>query len=977
MNTTDQQPALSHSPFIQAWLEAEDAGQRREFLRAHRSEITDEAVQAMKAAVSQCLRRDPGDALNLAESILFAADLSGQPMHRAWGLMARGNAQRYLARYQEAIATYDMARSICLEQNRPVEAARPQMAKIAALAYLGHFEEALRIAEEARRVFETHGEIAAAAVVDYQTGITAYKLGDYTQALALFDRARQTLEQASQSDPADAIYVDLNRSIVELNRSVVLRNLDRFAEAEAAAIRAHRMAMQRGMGVNAARADQSLAITHYFMGQYNEALRLFDRARQVFFSSGLEREVLVANLFATNCHLALNRYAEALELAQEAEEKMARLGMHYEVAWAAYNCAQAYMGLGQVEPAADALTRARMGFAQIENQVWVATVDVQWAVLNLKVGAFEAALANARRASDVFVREGLPVEGAQADLVAAEALMALERDEVARDFCLAALQVGHDHDVPWLANRARHLLGRLAEIAGDQTAALEHYEACAAGVECLRCQVAVELRSGFLADKGGIYEDVVNLRLARAEVEHAFDTVERAKSRALVELLAQNLDIRVKVRRESDRDLVAHVERLRQECQWYYNRLNPFGEREGAESSLTQTERDRLRDELHSREKQLADMLVQLQVRNAEYTQDADLWRVQVESPQPYLEDDTLLVEYFIARGEVLAFSVTQEEIQVHRRLTTLSRLNRLLGLLHLNLHRLSPALLASSASLESEWANLQGLLSRLHTALIYPLADRLAAFERLVVVPHGPLHYLPFHALFDGRRYLLERWEASYLPNSSLLRLRRDQPADGCDSLSALVVGCSLDGALPYTLAEARGVAERLPGSSLLEEEATHANLATQAGAAKVIHLATHGEFRPDAPLFSALYLADGPLTTTDVFNLRLDASLVTLSACQSGASAVGGGDELVGLSRAFLYAGAASLLMSLWRVEDQATARLMDCFYQALLAGRRKPAALRQAQLALLRGEGGDRCRHPFFWAPFFLVGGRGQVV
>jgi len=364
-------------------------------------------------------------------------------------------------------------------------------------------------------------------------------------------------------------------------------------------------------------------------------------------------------------------------------------------------------------------------------------------------------------------------------------------------------------------------------------------------------------------------------------------------------------------------------------------------------------------------------------VRNADYIQDADLWQVQVESPQPYLDGDTLLVEYFIARGEVLAFSVTREEIQVHRRLATFSQLNRLLGLFRLNLHRLSPALLAQGDSLESEAANLEGLLGRLYAALLHPLADRLAPFERLIVVPHGPLHYLPFHALFDGRHYLLERCAVSYMPNSSLLRLGHDQATDGRDSLSALVVGCSLDGALPYTLAEARQVAGRLQAQSLLEEAATRANLEAQAGTARIIHLATHGEFRPDVPLFSTLYLADGPLTTTDVFNLTLTASLVTLSACQSGASAVGGGDELVGFSRAFLYAGAASLLMTWWRVEDRATACLMDRFYQALLEGQRKPTALRQAQLALLRGEEGARYRHPYFWAPFFLVGDRGRVV
>ncbi len=884
--------------------------------------------------------------------------------------MAKGNAQRYLAQYEEAIATYDEARSICLAQDNPVEAARPQMAKVTALAHLGRFKEALGNAQEARRIFETYGETTAAAVLDYQAGITTYKLGDYAKASALFDRARRIFEQANEVNPTHLIYV-------ELNRSVVLRNLDRFTEAEAAAIDARHMADQQGMNIVAARADQSLAITYYFLGRYNEALRLFDQARQVFASSGLRREVIVVNLFATNCHLALNRYAEALNLAQEAEVDLAQLAMHYEVAWAAYNCAQAHMGLGQVEAAADALARARLGFAQIENQTWVATVDVQWAILNLKIGTFETVLANAQRASRVFNEEGLAVEGAQVDMVAAEALVALQRDDEAQSLCLNALRVADGYDVPWLANQARHLLGHLAEIAGNWKAALEYYEACASGVERLRSQVAVELRAGFLADKGEIYEDIVSLGLSQGEVARAFDYTERAKSRALVELLAHNLDIRIKVRSESDQDLVAHLERLRQECQWYYNRLNPFGEREGAESGPIQAEQDRLREQLHRRERQLADMLVQLQVRNAEYTQDVDLWQVQIESPQPYLDSDTLLVEYFIARDEVLAFSVTRDEMHVHRRLATLSQLSRLLSLLHLNLHRLSPALLARGDPLDLEWVNLQGLLGRLYTTLVLPLSDRLAPFKRLIVVPHGPLHYLPFHALHDGRGYFVERCELSYLPNSSLLRIQRDLDANGHNALSALVVGCSLDGALPHTLSEAQQVTKRLHGVSLLEREATRPNLEAQAGTARIIHLATHGEFRPDAPLFSTLYLSDGPLTATDVFNLKLNASLVTLSACQTGTSAIGGGDELVGFSRAFLYAGAASLLMSLWRVDDQATAHLMDRFYRALLNSQPIAAALREAQLALLRGEEEHRYRHPYFWAPFFLIGSRGRLV
>jgi hypothetical protein len=144
----------------------------------------------------------------------------------------------------------------------------------------------------------------------------------------------------------------------------------------------------------------------------------------------------------------------------------------------------------------------------------------------------------------------------------------------------------------------------------------------------------------------------------------------------------------------------------------------------------------------------------------------------------------------------------------------------------------------------------------------------------------------------------------------------------------------------------------------------------------------ATHGEFRPDNPLFSGLALADGWLTTLDIFNLRLQASLVTLSACQSGQSQVGGGDELLGLMRAFLYAGAASLVLSLWAVEDRSTALLMEAFYAKLAEGWSKGAALRHAQRQFIQdgvsqGDAAQRLyKHPFFWAPFFLVGDTGLL-
>jgi len=151
-----------------------------------------------------------------------------------------------------------------------------------------------------------------------------------------------------------------------------------------------------------------------------------------------------------------------------------------------------------------------------------------------------------------------------------------------------------------------------------------------------------------------------------------------------------------------------------------------------------------------------------------------------------------------------------------------------------------------------------------------------------------------------------------------------------------------------------------------LLDDQATLVALRARAASADVLHLACHGQFRPDNPLFSSLQLADGWLTVRDAYSLELNCGLVTLSACETGASAVAPGDELIGLARGFFSAGAPSLLVSLWTVDDESTAALMTSFYTRLRAGDRPAAALRHAQRELLSDH-----PHPFFWSPFVLIG------
>jgi CHAT domain-containing protein len=246
-------------------------------------------------------------------------------------------------------------------------------------------------------------------------------------------------------------------------------------------------------------------------------------------------------------------------------------------------------------------------------------------------------------------------------------------------------------------------------------------------------------------------------------------------------------------------------------------------------------------------------------------------------------------------------------------------------------------------------------------------VSDGASAPGKLVVVPHGLLHQIPFHALFDGERYLLERFEISYAPSARVYSLCQQQTPPRV-SEKALVMSVS-DPLIPAVTEEARAVARHLPAARVLSDaQATMQALQDASSGCHVVHLACHGLFRSDNPMFSSLKLHDGWLTAADVMKLDLSGALVTLSACESGRNEVFAGDELIGLARAFLGVGASTLVVSLWVVQDEATASLMGKYYERLREGARPAEALRAAQLAIK-----EEHPHPYYWAPFVLVGKR----
>ena len=278
-----------------------------------------------------------------------------------------------------------------------------------------------------------------------------------------------------------------------------------------------------------------------------------------------------------------------------------------------------------------------------------------------------------------------------------------------------------------------------------------------------------------------------------------------------------------------------------------------------------------------------------------------------------------------------------------------------------------------------------RGPLRRLFEQLVAPVEEHglLNGKGRLLIAPHGELHYLPFAALVrpgTTEQLLVERYVVAYVPSASVwLRLRARPVPAASGGVLALAPRSE---ALPGSRAEVQAIG-RIHGDGarvLVGPAATERAFRASAPEHRIVHLATYGILNKHNPLFSFVELEagdgeDGRLEVHEVFGLSLNARLLVLSACQTGLAAgaladVPPGDDWVGLVRAFLFAGASNVLATLWPVEDVATARLMERFYRELAAGRSEGEALTAAQRA---GARDAKTAHPFYWAGFALVVGR----
>jgi len=921
-------------------------------LVAHNPSVDwDQIVTTLTDRVRQEVHINAANAERIADIAINVAETTGGQIALAKGFRAKANALYTLDQHASAIAMHERAAALFESGGDQYELARTLSGSIQPLLLLGRYEEALKAGEHASAIFAAQGNNWRLARLQINIGNIYHRQDRFTDALACYQRAYNELLLHDDSEGLAAVLSNLSLCYISLNE---------FAKSLELHAQARRHCEQKGMPVLVAYADYNIAYLYFLRGEYGRAIKMLREAAASAKAADDAYQMALCNLDLSEIYLELNLSSEAAELAPAAHQAFQQLGFGYEAAKALAFAAMAASQQGQAFEGLRLFAQAREIFIAEKNLAWPSLIDLYRALVLFNEGRLFEARTLSQSAREFFSTSMMRNKAVLAELLLARIELRLNNHSAARAHCDSALQQLKVLETPVLACQAEFLSGKIEQALGQDDRAYESYCRARSVLEMLRGNLrGEELKIAFFHDKLEVYENLIDLCLRRpAGIEEAFSYVEQAKSRSLMDLLLQPMH----VPSEADAgqsELVRSIRNLREELNWYYNLIEREQLRPEAPS------RERIQElEQHARERE-RDLLRAAQEATSTEMNHAGLQAptsISLEHIRAALPADAALVEYFTLQDRVLACILTRNDLQVFP-VTLQSRVQKTLQMLQFQFSkfRLDPRYVSTFQ--ESMMQSTQAHLKTLYQELIAPMENSLKG-AHLVFVPHGLLHYVPFHALHDGQSYLIDRFSISYAPSASVYTLCQQKPAN--TSGESLIMGIP-DTQAPSIAEEVDALKSILPeAKAFVGSNATEEILKAHGPASRIVHIATHGYFRQDNPMFSSIRLGGSYLSLYDLYHLKLPAELVTLSGCATGLNVVRPGDEVVGLVRGLLEAGAQSLVLSLWDVHDRSTKDFMIAFYTQLQQGHSKAGALQRAMVEVRQNY-----PHPYYWAPFTLIG------
>jgi len=760
----------------------------------------------------------------------------------------------------------------------------------------------------------------------------------YQQALAISERLG--LKPASSDDLGNIALCLTGSGDVE----GALMSFDRALE----------VAQKAGLVKEEADWHKGKGTTLVGIGRFDTALREYASAEQVYEHAGLKRELIEALIdtgrvdqLLGDVKAAALRFQHALQLARE-------------IAYGSGKSAS-LIALGELERHSKRYDEAQSYFLQALQQArsagdegTTASALIQLAMNDIDRKRYDSALRNAQVASQLTEHNGDLPALALAHYAIAEVRRSQGEHQRAFEHYLAAQNLQEQLRDPELGWRILYGRGQALAAQEKNDDAVVAYKAAIQTIEATRSAIVEErYRAGYIEDRYQVYVALVELLLKLNQPGDAFFYSEKLRARAYFDQLGErNPEVSDPAVRRRVQELGKQIRVLRRALEEEY--------------ALPQNQKRGPAIQLYSAELSLAERDYEM-LLDAARVADSNTGRgdiiPSVLQIQHHLSDHAAVVEYVVGKQTVSILVVRSNSVIGLRVPITYESLSSRTELLRDLISEKRP-----------EWVDPARGLRRL---LVDPLRSggNLAGIRQLLIVPDSVLNYIPFAALPVGsQRFLGDEFTLAYLPAAAALA--SDSKAGGRTLLAMAPSGTHL----PNALAEVRGIGQIFGPTSrvITGREATKTLFKEIAGDYDYLHLATHGSLNRNAPSLSVLELEpdsqnDGRLELYEIAGMKLHARLITLSACESGLgkgyfTETPGGDEFVGLTRAFLGAGGRNVLASLWAVNDESTRDLMIRFYRLLLTND-GAAALAVAQQELRRSD--PRYRHPYYWAAFVMAG------
>jgi tetratricopeptide (TPR) repeat protein len=831
-----------------------------------------------------------------------------------------------------------------------------------------------RSLERAAALFQAAGDRGGEAAALSEIGRTRLRGSDWEGARALFERAAVIARERGERRTLST-YTS-NAGIAFARQGLFEDAIERFSAALD-------LATELGTVRNQARALNNLGSSHRELGDFRKALEYYERALALFRSAGMRDGESMALGNLGGLHTFLGQNEEAVALLEQA------LALAVETR--------------RVEDEGRTLNHLAMAHRNLGD------------------------LARARALAELSVQRRRAIRDRRGEAAALQTLgrilHGLGESDAALERLGEALRLQRAVYDPYLESETLLFMAEVERDRGDLRGALRRAEPAVALVESLRSAVTnPELRASFVAAEQPKYDLWIDLLMRLHEEEPAaghdaaaLQVSERARARVLLEAL---IEARADLRQGVDAGLLAQERTLQRRISETGARLSGVLGREdpGQEAARVRAELEGLADEY----RRLQSRIRRESPRYAALTQPEPVSLVDIR--RELLDADTVFVEFYLGDERGFVWAATGSTL-VSQPLPPRAVIARAARAVHelATVRQRGPG----PAGAADEDRRFEAEAAALGRLLLGGVAERLGrewAGKRLLVVASDALAYVPFAALTvaggPAPRPLAADHEIVFAPSASVLvtqrrehgapdggpatvavladpvfdaddpRVRGGRRAAGARTSPAALtraaetLGRTRFTRLPFSRREAEGIAALVPSRALLKATDFAADRGVVAsgalGGRRIVHFATHGVLHAEQPGLSGLVLSlvdetgaprDGFLRMHEIYNLRLPADLVVLSACQTALGQEIRGEGLIGLTRGFMYAGARRVVASLWQVDDESTAELMKRFYGAMLERRLPPAAaLRAAQLELAAT---PRWKSPYHWAAFVLQG------